>query len=271
MKIVHLLSISLFTCSLAFTQTEVYNEDFQTGMPAGITIINNDGLTPDAAVAEYSDAWIIVADPDNLTDSIVSSTSFFSPTGTADRWLITPSITLGDHGNYLYWKGRSQDASYPDSYQILVSTTDTQISSFTDTLDAVSSEFEAWTSREINLSELGYDELETIHIAFVNRTNDGFKLYLDDIRVEINDPRGLRPADLDELSNNTLSVFPNPTSGTITIGLDNVDLVELFNLEGKLILSESANQLDLSLIEPGHYTLRTTSANRIYFNKIVKN
>ena len=80
-------------------QTQVYYEDFDNGLPLSYTIIDNDGFTPNAATADFADAWIALPDPLDSTDTIVGSTSFFDPTGTADRWLITPQITLGAFGN----------------------------------------------------------------------------------------------------------------------------------------------------------------------------
>ena len=101
-----LTSFALTLGVYSIAQTEVYNEDFQSGIPVDFTIVDNDGLTPDASVAEYTDAWIHLVDPDDTaqTDSVMGSTSYFSPTGQADRWMITPAITLGSFGNTLFWE-----------------------------------------------------------------------------------------------------------------------------------------------------------------------
>jgi len=175
-----LIAIALLIGTQAMGQIEIYNEDFQSGLPVDYLIVDNDGLTPDPQVIDFADAWIELVDPDNAADTIMGSTSFFDPVGQADRWLITPAITLGAYGNFLYWEAKSHDPSFPDGYYVMASSTDTQISSFTDTLVIISAELEDWTSREVNLSEKLLDG-QTIYIAFVNRTDDGFKLYVDDI------------------------------------------------------------------------------------------
>lgn len=229
-------------------QTVVYSEDFQSGMPANITLLNNDGLVPDASVSEFANAWIAVVNPDNPSDTVAGSTSFFDPAGQADRWMITPAIALGAYGNWMYWDARSHDPSYPDTYLVLVSTTDTQTASFTDTLFSFAGEYPVWTSREVNLSEAGLDN-QTIHLAFVNRTDDGFKLYIDDIRVEMEDP-----SSVNELSSIQLRVYPNPTSEVLQVSCDQgVDEVVIVDIFGKEILRSFGLSVDVRDLPTGSY------------------
>jgi hypothetical protein len=203
----HLLSIAFIgIISQSQAQTLVYQEDFENGIPASYTLVDNDGLTPNQATADFADAWISLPDPFDSTDTIVGSTSYFEPVGTADRWLITPQITLGAYGNFLYWDGRSHDPSFPDGYFVLASRTDTQLSSFTDTVAIVFAELSTWTLNSASLSDAGLDG-ETVHLAFVNRTFDGFKLYIDSISVFVDDPVGL-----EESQKLQVQFGPNPTS-----------------------------------------------------------
>src|SRR5687768_8709895 len=101
------------------------SENFNSGFPASWTRINNDGLIPDAAVSFVNNAWVAYEDIDStgIGDSVMVATSYYSPAGTADDWLITPAITLLHHGNFLNWEARSQDPSYPDGYDVMISNT----------------------------------------------------------------------------------------------------------------------------------------------------
>lgn len=257
---------SLLLSTVSFSQVEIYNEDFQLGIPANVTIVDNDGLTTNSAVSDFSDGWIILADPDNPTDSIMGSTSFFEPTGQANRWLITPAITIGAYGNVLYWNAKSHDPSFPDDYMILISRTNTAIASFTDTLYSVVNELEDWQARSVNMSDSGFVS-ETIHVAFVNNTTDGFKLYIDDIRVEKEDPVGL-------IENNILdiSVYPNPTSDIININSeDDFDEILIYSIDGQLVLSGEGKSIDISTIENGRYILVAKNKNKTSQVQIVKN
>src|SRR5574343_276008 len=85
MRITNFLIASCLTFA-ANSQTDIFTTDFQTGIPVNYSVVDNDGLIPDAQVANFSDAWISLQDPENSADTIVGSTSFFSPIGTASRW-----------------------------------------------------------------------------------------------------------------------------------------------------------------------------------------
>jgi len=247
----------------SMAQTVIYSEDFQSGLPIDYTIVDNDGRTVDASVAEFAPAWIALEDPDNSGDTVVGSTSYFDPTGRADRWLITPGIALGAFGNVLYWEGKSHDASFPDGYHVYVSTTDTEIASFTDTIFTTNSELETWNEREVSLSAEGYNNV-TVHIAFVNRTNNGFKLYLDDIRVETEN--SLQITDEKQAF---ITIYPNPTNGMITINGE-FDRVQVLNTTGGLVLTSEHKQVDLSTLENGIYYLRIYSNGSFKTQKISK-
>jgi len=261
-KTIYILALSLISTS-AIAQTQVYSEDFQNGIPAAYSIVDNDGLTPDASVIEFSDAWISLADPDNAFDSIVGSTSFFDPVGQADRWLITPAITLGAYGNSLFWDAKSHDPSFPDGYMILASTTDNLISSFTDTIYTNPAELAEWTYREVNLSESGLDN-QTVHLAFVNRTDDGFKLYLDSISVSIEDPVGLN-----ELEPFEVNVYPNPTNGVVNISGE-FDIARVYTTTGTLITESVESKIDMSMYTSGVYLISIENGDRVYRTRIVK-
>ncbi len=261
----HLLSIGFIgLLAQAEAQTQVYLEDFNNGIPATYTIMDNDGLTPNQATADFADAWISLPDPLDSTDTIVGSTSFFDPAGTADRWLITPQITLGTYGNFVNWHGRSDDPSFPDGYFVLASRTDTQLASFTDTVAVINAELATWTVNSASLSDAGLDG-ETVHLAFVNRTFDGFKLYLDSISVFVEDPVGLE--EQQELS---VSFGPNPTDNKVTFS-QQADLITVFTLSGSEVAAFSnTNEIAIQNLPSGMYWMEIRKGSAVVREKIVK-
>lgn len=263
----NLFVLSFFFLNAGISQIDILNTDFQTGIPVTYTILDNDGRTPASAVSEFTSAWIIKQDPLNTLDSVAASTSYFEPVGEASRWLITPPLSLGNYGNFIEWEARSHDASYPDDYLILVSSTDAQISSFTDTVGYIIEEYADWTSREVDLSSHGYAN-QTIYVAFVNVTDDGFKLYLDDIHAWIEDPVGIS-----ELSANTkLNVFPNPSNGKFTVNCDEeIKTIGVYSLTNQLVLSTSENTVDLSSNPAGVYLIKIETINGFYSSRIILN
>lgn len=258
---------SLAAAAASFAQTDILNEDFQSGIPSSWTIVNADQQTPNAEVQEYTNAWIIKADPENTTDSVASSTSYFTTSVRASRWLITPAITLGNYGNILSWNAKSHDPSYPENYKVLISGTGANIEDFQDTVRLIVIENPQWTAREINISNLGFNG-QTVHLAFVNTTIDGFKLYLDDIRVRKNDPAGVEELELDA------AVYPNPAQEGFAIqGASEIDRVYLYSSVGKLV-SETAYQngavVNISGIDPGIYFVKMRSGEYFKTERLIK-
>lgn len=88
----------------------------------------------------------------------------------------------------------------------------------------------------------------------------------------VSQPPGIEPIDLlQEMFDENLSVenslikelslFPNPTNGIIKIGSDNNYLLEVYSVEGKIILNDFGNQIDISDIKNGVYFLKIIQEN----------
>ena len=261
------LIIGIFAISSlgATAQTEILNEDFQGGAPTAFTVVDNDGLTPNAATAHFTDAWTLLPDPLDSSDTVMGATSYFEPTGTADRWLITPPLALGAYGNFIYWEARSHDPSYPDNYRVLVSTTDNQIASFTDTIGLIQQEYATWFSRDVDLSEYGYQN-QTIYVAFVNTTNDGYALYVDDIRAEIEDPVGIN-----ELAEVAVTVYPNPVANLLKVQSEfTVESLELISLDGAQLMTGTGNEMNVSVLMSGTYFVKIVTDKGTAVRSFVK-
>ncbi|MCB0539047.1 MAG: choice-of-anchor J domain-containing protein, partial [Bacteroidetes bacterium] len=187
MKKIYLTLLGVFTFALwqiGNAQTILFSEDFASGIPGTWTLINNDGLTPNSNVAQFTNAWIGAADFDNTTDTVAMSTSWYTPAGTADDWLITPAINLTTN-NTLSWEAEAQDVDYPDGYEVRISTTTPTIAGFNANPPLFSIGAESggtWTQRSVDLQAAGYSN-QTVYIAWRNNSNDMFVLMVDDIAV----------------------------------------------------------------------------------------
>ena len=249
-----------------FAQIPIFSESFQNGsIPSNFTLVDNDLYTPAPEVAEYNEPWIVVPDPENLIDSVAASTSFFTQQGSANVWMITPPISLGSFGNYIKWNAKSHDPSFPDDYMVLVSTTDTQLSSFIDTIGYVEQENFEWTSREVNLDVNGYSN-QTIHVAFVNITFDGFKLYVDDIEVIKEGP-----VEIKEFVNSKGKVYPNPFSDVIHIQSDNIiESISINDLNGKTLFETTNKTINLNFLQNGYYFVVLKSEKQSFTYSVLK-
>ena len=263
-KIIFTLLLIPFSSGLK-AQIELLNIDFQSGIPSNFTIVDADSNTPDTQVSEFTSAWITYDDPDSTANKVAASTSFFTVEDTASRWLITPALQLGAFGNYVSWNAKSHDPSFPDDYYVFVSTTGIQPSDFVDTIGYIEEENFEWTNREVNLSVEGYNS-QQIYIAFVNRTFDGFKLYVDDIIVRKEDP-----VSVTELADLRFKVYPNPFQNQLTIESEEaIDAIRLFSVNGSLLLETSDKNLDLTNFEKGYYFVQITSGAKVATQKVLK-
>ncbi len=270
MKRFIVLFFALSLTSLITAQVTILEENFDANaLPANWNIVDNDNHTPAADVSEYTEAWIIKEDPLNAGNNVVSSTSYFDPVDRADRWLITPQFTLGSSGNYISWKGLSADPSFPDSYKVVISTTTNDISAFKDTLLVVNDESPEWTSHLKNLEQYAN---QSIYLAFVNTTFDGFKLFLDSVNIREQDPLAVK-----EEEKIALELFPNPVQNILTVKTQkNAIAVSLYSPLGRCIASkEECNQnkieLNLSKMPKGVYTVEIQLNNgALLRRKVVK-
>ena len=260
-----LFLISKFTIS----QITILSTDFQSGIPLNFSILNIDGNTPDASMTEFigQEAFISLADPDSNANLVAAATSYFSPIDTANRWLITPLLNLGSFGNKITWKAKSHDPSFPDDYLVLLSYTDNQPNSFTDTIGSIEEENFEWTTRSVDLSQSGYDD-SSVYIAFVLRTFDGYKLYFDDILVEKN----IDTNSLFSLTPFNIQVYPNPVTSWLTIqGLqgDFKGVIKSFN--GQIMGVFNEPSINVENFPPGIYFTSLNINNQIFNTRFLKN
>ena len=78
---------------------------------------------------------------------------------------------------------------------------------------------------------------------------------------------------IDEKETETVSVYPNPTQDVIFVGANNNmagPRVEIFSLTGKMVLSSTKTEIDVSELESGMYVIRVTADDRIVTRCIVK-
>lgn len=131
-----------------------------------------------------------------LMDDIASTNYFagccseFTPTGQANAWMVTKGIYIPGKECKLSWKSESFNPTKLDGLKVFISTEggnpETNFSSkpvwSSEAEPAGASEFldGEWNEHEISLDEYAG---KTIWIAFVNQSNDGQILCIDDIRV----------------------------------------------------------------------------------------
>jgi hypothetical protein len=156
--------------------------DFSQGIPDDFTLVDNDRNIPTSGAAKFGFAvgvpWVQYYDATE-NNYVACSSSWYKPAGTADDWLILPSLNV-HRGTVLKWKSKAVDAKYRDGYAVYLSIQGTSISSFnkSNPLFSVNADTTAWKEHRIDLSSF---EGKTVNIAFVNNSTDKNRLFVDDV------------------------------------------------------------------------------------------
>ena len=268
MRIVVTCYILLLVFLSPLAQETIFTEDFSGGeLPENWSIIDNDGNLVDPSVSEFGPAWIVLQDPNDTTNYVAGSTSYFDPPDVASRWLVTPEIELGEFGNYISWYARSHDPSYPDSYRVYISNSGNSVNDFSTVLGTYSSETNDGIHREVLIPD-EYSN-EKVRIAFVNITFNGFKLYVDSIGVRKEDPLTTQDYAIEKLL-----IYPNPVIDEFTIqSLDATEKeIKIVDVSGKTVYFEktSENSINTIALQSGMYFVEVTTNGRRFHTKIIK-
>jgi len=169
------------------------NFDALTVFPETWKLVNVDGNTPDNPnYATMKDsAWIVVTST-IFESKVALGNSFYSPEAAADDWMITPKISLKQN-SILSWDALSltTSGSYPDSYQVYVSTSTQDVTGCKANGIVYRVNDEAWgadkgglgiQSRNVNLQRFAGKD---VYIAFrlMTPAPGGDRLAIDNIKV----------------------------------------------------------------------------------------
>lgn len=189
-KKVFTLCLSALVSSVAVeAQNAYFQTGFDEGMPQSFTLHDVDGRTPSIDMAnlgfEVGKAWIVNSgvDPDDPTNKVAISTSWYKDAGSANDWMVTGSINVDNTKAVVRFRTMARDKDFADGYKVYVSETGTDVADFTSApILNVSKEVNKWTEHEISLADFVG---KTIYIAFVNDSKDKAALYLDDLFIGV--------------------------------------------------------------------------------------
>ncbi|HIA35628.1 MAG TPA: T9SS type A sorting domain-containing protein, partial [Flavobacteriales bacterium] len=201
-----------------------FSENFSSpGMPSGFTLFDVDGNTPNPAVTALgfdgtdATAWVI-GDDGSGSNNVAISNSWYATAGTSDDWMITDAISIGGSNVILSWDAQAVDPSYPDGYEVRISTTTPTVAAClaNSALFTIGSENATLTSRSVDLTAVGYAN-QTVYIAFRNNSTDKFLLHIDNILVETPAVASAYQYSFDGGAYSTASSFTGLGAGTYPI------------------------------------------------------
>ncbi len=254
---------ALLLAPLTWTQT-IFSEDFDgipgatTGgagtyaFPNGWLLRNVDNASPNTSVSYVNQAWVRREDfKFNVSDSAALSTSYYSPSGSADDWMWTPLIGPLPANSELTWNAVAYDPSYLDGYEVRIMTQSStpggptggsgaignQVTNST-VLFSTASESSAWTSHSVNLATYAG---ESVWIAFRNNSSDKFILVIDDIEVSAMSNYDAELTATAELSEYTQIPLPQNPSFVLEGNVSNNGAQDITNVMLQVDVYNSAN------------------------------
>ena len=235
-----LLAAVLLIPFLGISQTTLYSEDFQSGASLsalGFTMYNDTNTPYGTYESLFGDnAWIRIVWSEEGTNGTASTTSYFTNSSPADRWMITPAITIPGNATEatLSFKARTHDFSpFDDGYVLKISATNVQKTSFTTTLLTVPhAPFASLSTIAPTTVSLSAYRGKTIYLAWVNTYTEGSVLSVDNIMVTSN---GMLSAE-EVRDRSASSVYPNPATDSFEIGnSSDVLSVAMYDALGKMV------------------------------------
>jgi hypothetical protein len=190
--------------------------------------------------------------------------------GIANDWFISPKVTLLNGNSEIIFWTRGLVSAYTEKFNVLVSTTDLEPSSFTSISGTtpVTSSGSTWTERRFSLNDY---QGQNVYIAIQCVTdNTGVMFLIDDI--EIATTTGIPVV----ANNKSIVLSPNPTKGLIRIqSVEVINDVIVFNSLGeevkRQLVNATNNEFDLSNLKPGVYFIRIHTDKGTMNEKIIKN
>jgi len=185
-----LLLASALMLSMSAAKAQLALENFNAaGIPAGWTMINVDGKTISSALNAKIVTGLATAAwmkwPVTTTDSMMITTSLFTPSGTCDRWLITPAFNVTSVDMFIAWFDNQpySPAGLPDNMELWVSTTGgATVASFTTKLGASALSSTTSTKKRISLAAFNG---QSIKVAFRSTATNAGVVGLDNVQTEI--------------------------------------------------------------------------------------
>lgn len=181
------IACAFFFLSFHATAQNYFSCDFEKGIPADFKLVDYDCNTPSSSMKkagfDVGIPWIATTLASDKGNTVACSTSWYTPAGTSDDWLITPEITLSGTNPELSFRTMASDKKHSDGFAVYVAEGENYDKASFDMdspLLSVANENAEWTEHVVSLAKYAG---KTIRLAFVNNSTDCSRLYLDDIDI----------------------------------------------------------------------------------------
>ena len=151
-----------------------------------------------------------------------------------------------------------------DTWTVLYDVSDPELSSGVSNSQFIPSSGD-WRTQKIDLS--GISDLSNVELRFVFTSGNGNIIWIDNLKI-------YEGVGVDDIEMETLAVYPNPTTGMLYVNASEpVREVQVFNLQGQLVLSQKGDVREISMFDlsDGLYMVKVfTVDGAVSTQKIVK-
>ena len=230
------------------------------GTPKAFIVFNKQGITPTVPTSEQFDAF--------SGEKVMACFSATSAPWNND-WLISPKMKLGTSGNVVsFWAKPINELYGEEKFNVLVSTTDTNIASFTKVNSAL-----IVTEPVVEYSEFTFNldayAGKDVYIAIQCVSDDQFALLVDDFKVV-----GVLPVQsVSDVNKKSVSIYPNPTTEVLNVEVNSkINSADIYDLSGKLVrnVSVSDNKVNVKDLKNGTYVLKVNTEAGSTSHKFIK-
>ena len=187
-----------------------------------------------------------------------------------DQWAISPVINMPANANGYKLSFYARTTTYEginSTYEVLVSE---EGSANLMDFEAIYHENSGDGTYQQHVFDMSEYAGKSIRIAFRNITEaNGDALFIDDIELS-------NTVGIDEVSENGLSLYPNPASTMVTVNAEGVEgnvTVQVVDLNGRVMMQQQGNaqsfRFDVSTLAQGAYFVRLTGENVNAVRKLI--
>ncbi|MFK7925824.1 MAG: T9SS type A sorting domain-containing protein [Bacteroidia bacterium] len=259
------------------TTTQTYTVSYYIGAP------NTDAPTPPArntvdVISIFSDAYSNITganyNPDWQQSGLSSASSSFEPTGAGGSGNVVLAYPNFNYQGIEF--NTVLDITAMDFLHLDIWTVDgvspniTVLSSGAEIPHAIQNGDGAWQSVDIAVPGITGDLSGAIQIKFDGGNGSTNAIYVDNLYFYKGEFVGI-----DEFDHTEFNVYPNPTNDVWNIqSIEKMELVQVFDLQGKQVLTLTANSETVSInasgLTNGVYFVRVSSATGTKSVKLIK-
>lgn len=225
-------------------------------LPEGFIFKTEDGGTVNSALSSdfpNNEAWnyIAINTHELYGDWMFGAASWLDGAEQADRWCIFPKVKITGNNADAVWASNSADSNYPETYEVLVSTTGTETADFEKVL-TVENDASQPSLHGVDLSK--YDGKE-IYLAIRLVTADGYFLTIDNVGFYGN--VSLAQGGISSIADNNWKV--TVSSEELTCTADNVSNIAVYDMSGRFVAGSDTETVNISGLQKGIYIASITA------------